>query len=618
MDNFRKFEKFGKYTLIKKIAVGGMAELFLVRTEKTAGISQFVVLKRILPQFSSNKKFRVMFKNEGKIASHLKHSNLVYHHEFGVDQGIYFIVMEYISGVSLKDFMKRVLKTGKKIPIPIVVTIIRSIASTLHYINNSINPETGQLLNLVHRDVTPHNVMIGFNGDIKLIDFGIAKVEGVDLTSAGVVKGKFSYMSPEQISGSKLSHRSDIFSLGVVFWELLSGRKLFNGPNIQSIFQKIKTSNIPSVTKYRPEIHPELSGILSQMLRKNISTRSSEAEGVERQLSLFLNKQHTNFSHLDFSGFIKKIYYQEIERERKFIVSINKELMEIQKEYGTTSRFLGKTITSEKSKESDVGISDVRVKTESSDNISKTIETRKQSKTRVRTNPFKAEPTEVSPNAPLSYSRTQIFKKNLDDDSIIVKQTDDEEHTVVDRSESLFSDLIGVYSERKKLESRKNHTWTLIALILIVGFVVVLFKYSPRDIIQNLSHRINQTNPMKVDFNDSLDSEPFTLDEEESLHLDEKTQEFPVPVEDVQEKTSSRNIANYDYFRIYVDTNPSGAFVKLNGQKINKKTPVFINVPNKPDNVLEVERLGYETYHIGNLNSSSEVKIKLKKLKKEK
>ena len=586
MNNFREFEQFGKYTLIKKIAIGGMAEVFLVKTEKTAGVSQFVVLKRILPQFSSNKKFRVMFKNEGKIASHLKHSNLVYHHEFGVHKGVYYIVMEYVAGISLKDFMKRVLKTGKKIPIPIIVTVMRSVASALHYINNSIDPETGQPLNLVHRDVTPHNIMISFNGDIKLIDFGVAKVDGVDLTSAGIVKGKFSYMSPEQISGKNLSNRSDIFSLGVVFWELLTGKKLFDGDNIQSIFQKIKSGKIPSVSKYRPEVHSELSAIVSQMLRKNINSRFAGAEDVERKLSLFLNKQHTNFSHLDFNGFLKKIYSNEIDQERKFIVRVNKKLLEESQQATSVTHYNGSSI--KPVPEDGVGISKMKTSTDS--------EEKRKEDSPAKTNPFKVDPTVISPRAPLGYSRTHIFQKNLDDTSITVQSTDDEDDQAHKSVGSTFDDLVESYRDKKQSFSKRIKTRALALLALIGVGLIVLSQYSTEELM-------NQLSSLKP--SPAVESE---LDEVNSLSTLE---------EDLEEdsENSEREIAS-DYFRIYIDTHPSGAFVRLNGQKINKTTPLFVNVPNHPNNVLEVERFGYETYQVDDLRPNSEIKVRLKKLSK--
>ena len=619
MDNFKEFEKFGKYILIRKIAIGGMAEIFLVKTEKTEGISQFAVLKRILPQFSSEKKFRVMFKNEGKIASHLKHQNLVYHHEFGVHRGTYFIVMEYIAGVSLKDFRSRVLKIGKKIPLPVIGTLVRSIASALYYINNSIDPETGHPLNLIHRDVTPHNMMIGFNGDIKLIDFGIAKMEGADLTSAGVVKGKFRYMSPEQISGSKLTHQSDIFSLGVVFWELLTGRKLFNGSNVQSIFQKIKTTHIPSVTKYRPDVHPELSDILSQMLRKNPSARFSEAEEVERQLSLFLNKQHTSFSYLDFKGFVKNLYSQEIEKERKFIVSINKKLTAVQKDHSVAGQSITGKILPLKDIEPHADTLNLRTTAQISQtalDLEKKEDAKYNKKKLSKPNSFQKEPTALSPQAPLSYSRTQIFKKNLDNVTG-VKKAYEEECTPSNNSKpTLFSDLSKKYLEEKQSISKKT-TFKTYALFIAIGVLaVILFKNIPQNFERISSQQKERPQTIEADFNNERDNGSLILKEEPLHSLDAEPQDLGTPIEVIAPKTTTRNIANtYDYFRVYIDTNPSGAFVSLNGKKINKTTPVFIDVPNIQNNVLEVARSGYETFRIDNLNSTSEINVKLKKIK---
>jgi len=171
-----KFEKFGKYVLLKRLAVGGMAEIFLAKKTGVAGVAQFVVVKRILPQYSSNKNFVEMFKNEGRIAAHLKHSNLVHVQDFGEYRGSYFIEMEYISGCTLKDLLKTVKKHYRYFPVEYAVHIVRSVASALNYIHNSINQETGKKLNAIHRDISPHNIMVSYSGDVKMIDFGIAKL----------------------------------------------------------------------------------------------------------------------------------------------------------------------------------------------------------------------------------------------------------------------------------------------------------------------------------------------------------------------------------------------------------------------------------------------------------
>lgn len=240
-----QFEEFGNYILLKKVATGGMAEIFLATTQKTEGISKFAILKRILPQFSSNENFKEMFKNEGKLTSNLRHSNMVSIYEFGVEKNLYYISMEYISGCSLKNLILKTKKKKTKLNIPSIVNIVRGIASALHYAHNYIDQSTGLPLNIIHRDVSPHNIMLGFNGDIKLIDFGIAKNSDVNLTSAGVMKGKFSYMSPEQVRAEPLDHRTDIYSLGIILWELLAGQKLFQGSSVNSVIEKIKESRVP-------------------------------------------------------------------------------------------------------------------------------------------------------------------------------------------------------------------------------------------------------------------------------------------------------------------------------------------------------------------------------------
>ena len=447
-----EFEKFGKYILVKKIAMGGMAEIFLARTEKKEGVSQFVVIKRILPQFSSNKKFRTMFKHEGKITSHLRHTNMVYHHEFGVEKGIYYIVMEHVSGCSLKELVNKSKKSNNKFPTPIAVNIVRSMASALHYIHNSIDPETGQLLSLIHRDVTPHNIMVGFNGDIKLIDFGIAKVSGIDLTNSGVVKGKFSYMSPEQISGAKIDHKSDIFSLGVVLWELLAGKKLFSGTNIQSVFGKIRDCRLPNISHIRAGISPGLVVILKKMLERNSNARYQQADAVEKDLHLFLNKKYPNFSQVDFQNFMKKLCETEIIKERKLLVNISKEISQIdlkrsiQKSNGPFANLP----IAEGQQGPNLPITNNGNQFFHQSQISETADSSPVNPAnRKKTSSLKGDPTVVGSGAPISYVKTQVAKNDFVEqeelENVDTQKVEVLENTSASRPSSNWDSLREVY-----------------------------------------------------------------------------------------------------------------------------------------------------------------------------
>ncbi len=606
-----EFEKFSKYILVKKIAVGGMAEIFLAKTKKKEGVSQFVVIKRILPQFSANKKFRTMFKQEGKVTSHLRHTNMVYHHEFGVEKGIYYIVMEHICGRSLKELVSQSKKYGHKFPTPIAVNIVRGIASALNYMHTSIDPETGQLLSLIHRDVTPHNIMIGFNGDIKLIDFGIAKVSGIDLTNSGVVKGKFSYMSPEQISGKEIDNKSDIFSLGIVLWELLAGQKLFAGTNIQSVFGKIRDCHLPSISQIRSGVSPDLVVILKRMLAKDRHSRYQRADSIERELHLFLNKKYPNFSQVDFQNFIKKIYEDEIIKERKLLMDVSKEISQ------TDLKNLSHSQAGE-----GLNIPVVGGKNQSShptalkkgqSQISNTVKM-----TEKKTAPsLKGEPTVVGSEAPISYMKTKtakndgVGKRFLDDvhtyDAELVEQTSDD-----NKLSSSWDSLKDAYEANTLKKKSSFYKAFAVIFILIIGAWLLISTQNPT--LSAKGFLKEKDSAVQRD----REAAPFQGREKsmKSLPAFDKQIEGQAQKEEPDRHLAMNKISAF--FNVYIETSPSGADVYLNGDKVGQQTPVLINVPKEGFHRLEVRRDGYEPYILNNLSSASNVEVQLKKIKKKK
>ena len=607
------FEKFGEYTLVKKLAVGGMAEIFLAQTKKTAGVSQFVVVKRILPQFSSNKKFRTMFKNEGKITSQLKHVNMVYHHKFGVEKGIYYIAMEYISGCSLKSLLAASQKKSKYLPIPYVIHIVRSIASALQYIHNSFDSETGKPLHLIHRDVTPHNIMIGFNGDVKLIDFGIAKASGVDLTSAGVVKGKFCYMSPEQISGEKIDRRSDIFSLGVVMWELLSGRKLFTGSSLQSVFKKIKDCNIPSISQIRPDVQKEVKNILKKMLIPDANNRYQQAEKIERELHLFLNAQYSSFSPYDFQTFVKNLYERDIAKERKYFIGIGQA---IRKNQSRTSSFREKTkgslVASTNEEYLDTGSNNVSLskanqstlKSASTKALSQTMDTY-QSLSAEKKN-LESDETNMHPAAPIYYSKTHVLnEKGLENQTPLKTNVEIElDDTQSNRSISTFDGLVGLYSQQKNRKKRSFLSSTIVAAALVMGvYLMNPLEFIPKDFFMILKQE--------------QENEDFKVENESGELADKDEQIFeedPVSADEIDNRKPSSVVKK---IHVFIQTQPSGADVYLNGEKAEQQTPVLIAVPKEGKHKLIVVKKGYERFVVDSFSDlSSELRLKLKKIRK--
>lgn len=312
------FETFGKYILLEKIATGGMAEVYLGKNQGANGIAKFLAIKRILPQFSENTEFIDMFKDEAKIAVNLSHSNIVSIYEFGVEKDQFFLVMDYVEGRNLRQILNKMKKSNVTFSIEQVLYIIKEVAAGLDHAHRCLDGTTGKPLNIIHRDMSPQNIMISFESEVKIVDFGIAKAETqLETTRAGTLKGKFGYMSPEQAEGQQVDLRTDIFSLGIVLWELLANDRLFVANNEINTLRKIRDCQVPSLRKINPNIPPELERIVSKSLAKDRNLRYQTAAAFHRELSRFLNRQYPDFSTHDFSVFTKTLFSNEILESRK-------------------------------------------------------------------------------------------------------------------------------------------------------------------------------------------------------------------------------------------------------------------------------------------------------------
>ncbi len=218
---------FGKYHLVDKIATGGMAEVFRAKSYGVAGFEKTLVIKKILPNLASDKKFVEMFIDEAKIASTLSHINVVQIFDLGSEDGDYFIAMEYVDGTDLKTLVEKARQARRPVPVNLMAYVASEVAKGLDYAHRRKDTQRRDM-NIVHRDISPHNVLVSHAGEVKITDFGIARASSkVNITRSGVIRGKFAYMSPEQARGDAIDRRSDIFSLGIVIYELASGRHPF-------------------------------------------------------------------------------------------------------------------------------------------------------------------------------------------------------------------------------------------------------------------------------------------------------------------------------------------------------------------------------------------------------
>src|SRR5580698_1060308 len=279
----RDARDFGSYQLLAKLATGGMAEIYLARPARSKGeppasSDDVMVLKRILPHLAEDDHFVTMFRDEADLASKLVHKNVCQVLSFGQFGGTWFIAMEYLHGVPLSRMMTRLSKGGKLLDYRVVAGIICQACEGLHSAHEA-RDEKGGLLGVVHRDVSPPNIMVTADGTVKLLDFGIAKARGANSrTRTGTVKGKNAYMSPEQILGKPLDRRSDIFALGVVMYEMLSIRRLFHRESDFLTFKAITEEPIPDIRDRRSDLPPGMRAALLQAMARDPNGRFDSAQ----------------------------------------------------------------------------------------------------------------------------------------------------------------------------------------------------------------------------------------------------------------------------------------------------------------------------------------------------
>lgn len=280
-------KSFGKYELIEKIGVGGMAEVFLAKSFGAEGLEKILVIKRILPEYTSNRRFVEMFISEAKIAMDLNHPNIVQIYDFGKVEQTYFLAMEFVDGADVAHIVSGGRKSGRPIALGDAIFLVAEIAKGLDYAHRR-SDHFGSPLNIVHRDISPQNVLVSRDGTVKIVDFGIAKASSVSDENPHVVKGKFSYMSPEQASGWKVDHRSDIFSLGVLLFELVCGRPLFKHTTQEETLSLVKSAVVPDIRSLNEEIPEALEALLYRILAKQPDERPQSARDVQLELTKIL------------------------------------------------------------------------------------------------------------------------------------------------------------------------------------------------------------------------------------------------------------------------------------------------------------------------------------------
>src|SRR5262245_27133495 len=269
--------RLGRYELLARLATGGMGEIFLARLEGAAGFEKLFVIKRILPHLADDARFRGMLIAEARIASKMSHANICQVYELGETDGQLYIVMEYLEGISLLSLLRRSSKEGDPLDLGLVGGMVQQCTDALHYAHE-LRDRSGESFGIVHRDVTPGNIFLTDAGMAKVLDFGIAKVKDASAnTQTGTVKGKYAYMAPEQLRGTSIDRRADVFALGVVIYEMLALRRLFQRKTDYLTFRAVMEQPIPDVRRYRPDLPDALAEVVTRTLDREPDGRFTTA-----------------------------------------------------------------------------------------------------------------------------------------------------------------------------------------------------------------------------------------------------------------------------------------------------------------------------------------------------
>lgn len=308
-------EKFGQYVLLEKVASGGMAELFKAKKLGIEGFERVLAIKRILPHISSDEEFIDMFIAEAKLVARLSHKNIAQIYDFGKIGENYFIAMEYVKGKDLRALLKRCAEKDIKVPVELAIFIAKEALSALGYAHKQ-KDSTGKDLKLIHRDVSPQNILISYEGEVKVIDFGIAKAETHSHTKTGTIKGKLAYMSPEQAWGRSIDHRSDIFSLGIVLYEMITGKRLFKGATEINTLEMVREARIEPFPSSLAAITPsQLESMVFKALAREVKYRYQDASDIERDLGGILFELSSADPATVLKKFMNDLFNTEIEAE---------------------------------------------------------------------------------------------------------------------------------------------------------------------------------------------------------------------------------------------------------------------------------------------------------------
>jgi eukaryotic-like serine/threonine-protein kinase len=321
-------ERIGNYEILKKMAIGGMAEILLARQVGLMGFERLVVIKRILPHLVCEESFTQMFLNEARLAARFNHPNIVQIYDLGRQDDTFYIAMEFIQGEDLKNIIRRCTKKDRRIPLEHVVKIMSGVLDGLHYAHTQPDLE-GKTGGVVHRDVSPRNVILSFQGGVKLLDFGIAKAQKqISTTMPGRIKGKHAYMSPEQCHGLELDGRSDIFSAGVVMYESIAWKRLFKRTSNFETLKAVVSADIPPLRGCVSDLDPKLEAIVMRALQRDREKRYQTAQEMQVDLEDYLISKGWKSNSVLLSRFMGDLFQDKLELMNKALGDANFENLE--------------------------------------------------------------------------------------------------------------------------------------------------------------------------------------------------------------------------------------------------------------------------------------------------